>query len=135
MKHLHIAERCRHGETRRTLCDHHLPWAAYRVRQVPCHPSFCSVVRRRQQLKDETRAHPADHSVSRHTFTAFARVRLTVTAGDQTQALSRVWALEGEEHDIESLRRLGVSLEAVTFGEAGDVEPHATNDSNDPHGR
>ncbi|MFJ5068373.1 hypothetical protein ACIQC7_18460 [Kitasatospora sp. NPDC088556] len=39
--HLHIAERCIHGETKRILCDHHVVWSRYRVREVPCLPSFC----------------------------------------------------------------------------------------------
>lgn len=34
-EHIHIAERCIHGETKKT-CGHVLPWAKYRVRTVPC---------------------------------------------------------------------------------------------------
>lgn len=40
-QHFHIAERCEHGETKRTLCDHRMEWAKWRVRQVPCEASFC----------------------------------------------------------------------------------------------
>jgi hypothetical protein len=40
-QHFHIAERCEHGETKRHLCDHRLEWSKWRVRQVPCEPSFC----------------------------------------------------------------------------------------------
>lgn len=39
-KHVHVAERCEHGETKWT-CEHKLPWDRYRVRSVPCAPSFC----------------------------------------------------------------------------------------------
>jgi hypothetical protein len=39
--HIHIAERCVHGETKRT-CEHVLEYARYRVRGVPCDSSFCA---------------------------------------------------------------------------------------------
>lgn len=48
MTHLHIAERCIHSETKRNLCDHKVPWSKYRVRGVPCDPSFCETARRTQ---------------------------------------------------------------------------------------
>lgn len=46
MRHFHIAERCIHSETSRNVCDHQVPWAAWRVREVPCDPSFCETSRR-----------------------------------------------------------------------------------------
>lgn len=109
MRHFHIAERCEHGDTKRTLCNHQLPWAKHRVRQVPCAPDFCSV----------TRDTPEG---SQRSFTTFATVRLTVTTQDEEEAWSRARSLEAEEHDLQSLRSLGFTLEAITFGEAEDVE-------------
>lgn len=110
MRHFHIAERCEHGDTKRTLCDHQLPWAKYRVRQVPCAPDFCSAA--------------ACHTPngSPRSFTTFATVRLTVTTQDEDEAWNRAQSLEGEEHDLQSLQSLGFTLQAITFGEAGDVE-------------
>ncbi|MFF9265827.1 hypothetical protein [Streptomyces longwoodensis] len=40
-RHVCIAERCKHSETKRHLCTHRLAWAQYRVREVPCERSFC----------------------------------------------------------------------------------------------
>ncbi|MEU2086626.1 hypothetical protein ABZ569_32740 [Streptomyces albus] len=46
MRHFHIAERCIHSETKRNLCGHKVPWTEWRVREVPCDPSFCETSRR-----------------------------------------------------------------------------------------
>ncbi|MFD3664582.1 hypothetical protein ACFWVF_28980 [Streptomyces sp. NPDC058659] len=53
--HLHIAERCIHGDTKRHLCDHRLLWSRYRVREVPCLPSFCETARRAQAAQSPDR--------------------------------------------------------------------------------
>lgn len=39
-RHIHIAERCEHGETK-SDCGHPIPWSWFRVRSVPCSPEFC----------------------------------------------------------------------------------------------
>lgn len=53
MPHLHIAERCIHSDTKRTLCDHKVLWSSYRVREVPCDPSFCQNARRAQDRQND----------------------------------------------------------------------------------
>lgn len=48
-RHVHIAERCEHEDTKRTLCDHEVGWSQWRVRRVPCEAEFCQVQRARQE--------------------------------------------------------------------------------------
>lgn len=49
MKCYHVSERCIHGETKRNLCDHKVPWAKHGYREVPCEPSFCPIARQNKE--------------------------------------------------------------------------------------
>lgn len=70
-RHIHIAERCEHGSTKQT-CGHQIAWSAYRVRSVPCGPTFCEVTGSGgQSLEDLLRqtekdiaADPEEHGVT-----------------------------------------------------------------------
>jgi len=48
MKHVHIAERCIHGEEKQRLCDHQLEWSKWRVREVPCKETACGAGRNKK---------------------------------------------------------------------------------------